>query len=265
MEYLEKDFKQDKLIQVETKRRKFLSLYNDKQKRAYRNLINGMELAKHFGEELRFLTLTTSAIQIENKNYNDTDLNDSFRKLKQRIKRMTPEKMVAYGYIQKRQIPHYYGRGNPKRLLKFEYFKVTTNEGNGVVHIIFKGDYLPYNYIVDNWTDIHNTWEVNIKAIKDKKKDLRKSANYVVSQYIANQDSSYQRSSKSWYWIIRGYNKNWNSFKHWCNSRFYYNEFHNKYYKNREEINIIDLWKKKLIELSRKPPPHQYKLTGWCA
>ena len=141
-----------------------------------------------------------------------------------------------------------------------EYFKVQTNEGNGVLHITYRGEYLPYNYIVDNWQDIHNSWNVNIKRISDNKKDTKRSAVYIVSQYLAGQNSSYQRSSQSWKWLFRGYRS---SFLNYLNG-FYHNDFQNRYFKNKSEISFSDICSKwdELVYLRMKPPPPQQVLLN---
>jgi len=79
------------------------------------------------------------------------------------------------------------------------------------LHLLYRGSYLPYNFLVDNWMDIHMTWDVNIKKINlDKSKG---AAGYVVSQYVGAQGSSYVRSSQSWKWVFRGFKTLWYQMK----------------------------------------------------
>jgi hypothetical protein len=222
-------------------------IYDKKQKRAYNSLISGMQLAYHYNKKVRFLTLSTSDIQIEKEGYEKNNINESFRILKQRIQRLTFAKLKKDGYVQNSDKRRYYNEISCNQKFNFDYFKVTTNEGNGVLHIVYKGQYLPYNYLVDNWNDIHNSWELNIKLIKSSKKDYKKSSNYVISQYISNQESSYQRSSQSWNWIIRGYSKQWQNFLNELHCNYYYNPVKRRFYDSNLEV---DIFKENLVELT---------------
>ncbi|GAG77994.1 unnamed protein product, partial [marine sediment metagenome] len=134
----------------------------------------------------------------------------NFRKLKQRIKRMTPYKLYHQGYISHRQLIHYYGHNYLSKNLNCEYFKVNTNEGHNVIHILYRGEYIPYNYLVDNWQDIHNSWNINIESIDSLNKNDTGVAGYLVSQYITNQEkATYTRYSQSINWVYPGYAKDW--------------------------------------------------------
>lgn len=167
---------------------------------------------------------------------------------------MTPAKLILMGYITTAQARIFYAGQNWLLPLKFEYFKVETSEGGGVLHVLYKGDYLPYNFVSDNWMDIHNSWDVNIKAINKTKKDLTKTAMYVISQYVSNQGSSYVRSSQSWKWVFRGFKKTWGDFLSSLRVDFYYNPVQRIYYKNHKEVNIFTYWDKLLISKSKPPP-----------
>jgi hypothetical protein len=70
-------------------------------------LMNGLTVGKSRRERLRFMTLTSSP---ESVGWN---LNADFRALKMRVLR-------KYGF-------------------KMKYWKIRTNEGNGVLHIVFRG------------------------------------------------------------------------------------------------------------------------------
>jgi hypothetical protein len=240
------------------------AFYTKKQKRAYNNLLSGMQLAYHYNKKIRFLTLSTSDIQYQQEGYDNNQLNNDFRKLKQRIQRMTVAKLIQQGYLSTDKIRKYYPNLPLLRSFDFEYFKVTTNEGNGVLHIIYKGQYLPYNYLVDNWQDIHNSWELNITLLNSSKKDYQKASSYVITQYLSNQDSTYQRSSQSWSWVVRGYTKTWHKFLQECHLKYCYNPVKRRFYKNSQEVNIFKEWHEYLIELTKPPPPIQNELARWC-
>ena len=221
-------------------------IWNKKQKRSFNAIKTGLSVCKKENKIVRFLTLTTSEIQIETEGYDINQLNDHHRKLKQRIQRMTPLKMVQQGYIKAKDLRRYYPDLDIGQNLGYEYFKVQTDEGNGVLHILYKGSYLPYNYLVDNWQDIHNTWDLNIKKIGFNKGDIQRVSGYVVSQYLSSQTSSYVRSSQSWKWLFKGYRKAWLNFLD-----FYIRDRKNQYkdylgnwhspYKDKMGINFKDI------------------------
>jgi hypothetical protein len=249
--------------EIDIKKIKNIIEWQRKQRTAYNTILTGLKIAGKMGKRVRFLTLTTSDLQFNNIDYNDRSLNDSFRKLKQRIQRMTIAKLIQQGYHKPSDVRRYYGDKPLNENFKIDYFKVITNEGNGVVHCVYKGEYLPYNYIVDNWQDIHNSWDINIKLIKTSRKDYKKSACYVVSQYVSNQNSTFQRSSQSWDWIFRGYRKSWINFLNECHQRYFYNSVQRRFYKNKMEVDIFSEWEDSIMNRV-KPPPTQIKLNLLC-
>lgn len=133
----------------------------------------------------------------------DVGINDHFRTLKGRIQRSTPYKLYKSGYLSSSELSYYYHHKDIFKPLIMQYFKVQTNEGNGVLHILYRGSYLPYNYLADNWMDIHNSWDINI--MKVDLSDTNKVSSYVVNQYVSHQDATFVRSSQSWDWVHRGY------------------------------------------------------------
>ena len=238
-------------------------IYSKKQKRAFNCIKTGLELARRLNYEVRFLTLTTSDLQYDKEGYLPTEINHSFRKLKQIIRRTKIQDLLKNGYLRSEQIHKYYPGKKLGHKLQFDYFKITTNEGNGVLHILFKGDYIPYNYLVDIWQDLHNSRMLNIQKVKTTKKSIKNTTFYVISQYLSNQESSYQRSSKSWLWTIRDYFKQFNEFITRCKSKYYYNPVKSKFYKNKKEVDIWPKWIELLLKLIH-PPPRQTYLTGCC-
>ena len=168
---------------------------------------------------------------------------------------MTPAKLVKDGYVEVGDLKYYYPNKSLLSNLDFEYFKVETNEANGVLHIVYKGDYLPYDYLVDNWQNIHLSWDVNIKQIKNTSKSRFNSSLYIVSQYVGSQGSSYVRSSQSWSWVFRGFKRAWDTMKSTLKSNLYYNYVQNKFYRNHREVDfkkeLITLWDKYLYNLAR--------------
>jgi hypothetical protein len=89
--------------------------YTKKQRRAFQRLMSGLTVGKSRRERLRFMTLTSSPESI------GRNLNADFRALKMRILR--------------------------KFHFKMKYWKIRTNEGNGVLHIVFRGKYIPQKWL----------------------------------------------------------------------------------------------------------------------
>jgi len=150
-------------------------MWNAKQCRAYKRINSGFTIASQKRESVRFITLT-SAVGMRR-------LSKDFNVLVKRIRRQ-------YG--------------------GFEYLRVTTNEGNGVIHALCRGSYIPQPWLSKNWGDIHKSPVVDIRMVRPYKG----LASYVVSQYVANQGSSYQRCSSSWSWIYRGWCQTWETIRH---------------------------------------------------
>lgn len=92
-----------------------------------------------------------------------------------------------------------------KRYGKLEYFRLRTNEGNGVLHIVYRGPYIPHSFLKRNWNEIHGAKIVFIQALYGKSKRI---AGYLASHYLAGH-SSFMRQSWSWGWCFRGFVKVW--------------------------------------------------------
>jgi hypothetical protein len=184
-----------------------MGIFSSKQRRAFQTILSGLKFARFGGKIVRFLTLTTSTLCCEAIGYADGSLNKDFQVLRKRILRYSPYRLYREGYLTSKQLPKLYDRNEYFKKFNFEYFKVETNELNGVLHIVYRGSYLPYNFLVDNWFDIHLSWELNIKKVDLD--DVKSASCYVVSQYVGGQGSSYVRSSQSWNWVFRGFKSLW--------------------------------------------------------
>ena len=182
-------------------------MFNSKQKRAFHSICSGLKFSSYGKKIIRFLTLTTSVLSASAFDHDDRSINQDFQILKKRICRYSPYRLYKEGYISHKNMILKYGRNDLTKKFNFEYFKVQTNEGNGVLHILYRGSYLPQSFLVDNWTDIHNSWDLNIKKINLS--DCRSASCYIVSQYVGYQNSSYVRSSQSWNWVFRGFKSLW--------------------------------------------------------
>jgi hypothetical protein len=114
--------------------------YTKKQRRAFQRLISGLTVGKSRRERLRFMTLTSSPESVSRKR------NDDFRALKMRVLR-------RYHF-------------------KMKYWKIRTNEGNGVLHIVFRGKYIPQKWLSAQWADIHKSPIVDIRSLRETRKGL---------------------------------------------------------------------------------------------
>lgn len=224
-----------------------------KQKRSFQTVLSGLKFSRYGKKPVRFLTLTTSLLCSESIGFENGSMNKDFKILQKRICRYSPFRLWREGYITKSKMTRKYGHDNLGKRFSFEYFKVETNEGNGVLHVLYRGEYLPYNFLVDNWQDIHLSWDLNIRLV-----DLAKpvdSALYVVSQYVGGQGSSYVRSSQSWKWLFRGFKTAWYDLKFRVYNSCYKNFVSGKYYRNRVEVNpfsiCIDKWDNLLFCLAK--------------
>lgn len=143
-------------------RKQYVASWSKKQKRVFNCFLSGMKRGMGFGERLRFMTLTTA----DGGSY--AELNAHFGVLKQRIRREV------------------WTRKKPKKRLKkawrFDYAKVKTNEGNGVLHILFRGDFIPFSWLRRNWYEIHGAIITNICEVKYT---LNRMSAYLVRKYLA--------------------------------------------------------------------------------
>ena len=156
------------------------SSWSPKARRWYQRLLSGVTHNQANRRQLRVITLTTS---LEARGL---DVNRSFQALKQRIRRRWP-------------------------VTGFEYWKFKTSEGNGVLHIIYSGPYIPQRWLSRNWSEIHNSHIVYIQKMRFRRKRL---VNYLMSHYLPAHDHGrlYTRMSWSWSWVFRGFCGAWRWF-----------------------------------------------------
>jgi len=185
-------------------------LWTGKERRHYRNIKSGLYRSFMMGADVRFLTLTTSDEMVKSEGYNRiTSLYEDFRCLKGRIRRLKPIQLVHDGYMSHSKAMKFYGQDNLYKSMKFEYWKVNTNEGNGVVHCLYRGSFIPTRWLSDVWRELHKSPIVKIKLVRDSVDDIRRLSSYCVNQYLANQDCSYTHQSQSLDWIFRGSAEAW--------------------------------------------------------
>ena len=94
---------------VNTELQKYGS-WSTKQRRAYHRIKSDVRMAELRGKTVRFLTLSTS--ETKYLNVNARSLNDDFRVLKGRIKRLTVNRLIKNGYVTEKQASHKYGSLN---------------------------------------------------------------------------------------------------------------------------------------------------------
>ena len=170
-----------------------------KQKRAYQRLLSGLRY--HRSKRLRFMTLTSA-------NNMKRDIRSAWRVLKERIKRLTPLRLLKLGYISPSELRKYYQ--NPCKRLEFHYFKVETAEGvAGVFHILYFGDFIPVKWLSNSWKEITGSaYIVDIRACKDNVKSPKRLARYCIAQYVSGQ-LAFVRFSWAWSWVCKGFVKVW--------------------------------------------------------
>lgn len=153
-----------------------------KQKRSFHRLVSGFTRAHSRGDRLRFLTLTTA-------------VGGSVRLLRRHFQ------------VLRKRIEHEF------RFLP-QYWSLRTNEGNGVLHIVFKGGFIPHSWLSVAWRSIHGASIVDIRALRGSPRHL---ASYLVANYLCKQ--SFERMSWSWSWVFRGFCGLWRSrFASWYRS-----------------------------------------------
>jgi len=152
------------------------SKWSFKQKRGFQRLLSGLTRAKALNKTVRFMTLTSSPTSKWRQ------INPHFQVLRKRIQR-------NFG--------------------KMDYIKFRTNEGYGVLHILYVGPYIPQRWLSRNWNEIHDAKIVDIREVKGEKRIAR----YLLSNYLVTQ--TFVRMSWSWGWVFRGFVGWWKKFIQW--------------------------------------------------
>jgi len=137
--------------------------------------MSGLTVGKSRKERLRFLTLTSSPESV------GRNLNADFRALKMRIFR--------------------------KYHFKMKYWKIRTNEGNGVLHIVFRGKYMPQEWLSKQWAEIHKSPIVDIRSLHETRKGLQGIVYYLIGNYLAKQ--SFERMSWGYSWVFPAFVTSW--------------------------------------------------------
>ncbi|MCW4018323.1 MAG: hypothetical protein NWF00_06555 [Candidatus Bathyarchaeota archaeon] len=216
--------------------------FSPKQKRHFMRLKSGMTLGEHKRERLCFMTLSTQydvkrdrfgkrMVDLNGRSVPERPeerkekikfMNYAFTKLKQQIEyyltQQTYEKYcrkthrepyARIGKFKKKAVK--YPKLWQRCRFKFKYFKVKTDEGGGVMHIVFRKGYnvpkVPFQWLSDKWAAIWGSPRVNISQIKVR--SASRLSMYMVGQYFAKQPVL--RMSYGRQWVCEGFKK---SFSH---------------------------------------------------
>lgn len=121
--------------------------------------------------------------------YPKRELKDGFDVLRQRIQRARYERDGFHGF-------------------KFNrYFCIRTSEGNGVLHIVFWGRFIPQKWLSAQWKDINGAHRADIRKVWDEKRRVGGLVGYLITNYLTEQPI--QRMSYGWRWAWLGFCKSW--------------------------------------------------------
>ena len=167
------------------------------------NMLNkvlcGMEKARCQDKEVWFLTLTTSPVTVEG-----LDDKQKLELIQKNFRSLLDRYRYEFGEYQDGRCIEKADFGN--------YFSVRTNEGYGVIHLLYEENNLNEftklnneNWIVNNWNELHGSHIVFNKKCGD---DKFKASHYVISHYVAGQKGllqfGYTRN-----WIYGGFSKDY--------------------------------------------------------
>jgi hypothetical protein len=174
-----------------------------KKGRYYHCLCSGM--LWHRKEHQYFLTLTTSR-------ESSKKVTDAFNHFRTVLGYTTPDHLVKGEHISRSEALRWYPLPTWDKPIDFEYCRLHTSEGLGVLHIVFAGTRLPISFIRAVWVRIHDAPQIVIRHIEKDDNSLRKLKNYLMKQYLYGQDG-YVRYSCSEHWIYPGYRRDWERLK----------------------------------------------------
>ena len=149
------------------------SSWNSKQRRTFQRILSGLKRAQNERKRIRIITLTSPP---------------------DHPRTAAGAKILATRFqILRKRIIRKWG-------ISFEYLRVRTSEGFGVLHVIYKGPFIPHQWLKRNWNQIHGAKIVFIQALRGQKRLAR----YLVSNYVAGHHT-FMRTSWSWSWVFRGF------------------------------------------------------------
>ena len=153
--------------------------WSRKQKRAYHCAMSGLKRCRALGYTAFFLTLTGSP------KTNHPDLRKDWDILVKRVRKLFP---------------------------LFQYVKVETFEGHGVIHALYHHAFEGWKYrdihtwFSKAWSEIHSA-PIVWNSVVGEKYSIKKVSAYLC-QYMSNQRGFFRRST-SLNWIFASYRKKW--------------------------------------------------------
>jgi hypothetical protein len=178
------------------------------QRRCFQRIKSG--LTWHKGDILRFLTLGSAPGMVRSQQ-------EAFRSLKESMKRQNLAKLIVNGYLSKRQLRSHFSGKPLGHVPQLNYINIRTDEGpEGVLHILYFGDFLPQKWLKNEWYRLTGTCRsVYIRMCKKKTYNEKRLARYCIDQYCAGQ-TDYLRFSCSKNWVYPGFVRHYNSLKNDC-------------------------------------------------
>jgi hypothetical protein len=203
--------------------------FTKKQKRAFMRLKSGFEIAVAKNERIGFLTLSTKYDIVkrngvivkdahgksipanpEKRTKRLKELNHAYQKLKDNMEYCLTSKIYERTCRKQHKIPYIHSVKRKKKItypqlweqskFKFKYFKAKTDEGGGVLHIVFRKHrdvpMIPYKWLVAQWGRIWGSTNVSISEIAVT--DCERLGLYMVGQYFARQPVLRISYSRQW-------------------------------------------------------------------
>ena len=153
-------------------------------RRRYHYLISGFTKGDHGNLPKRFMTLTTSVQAISR------DLIRDFNAFKQAVSRATVKKDHFHGFKLN------------------NYIDFHTSEGNGVLHVVYYGRFIPIDWIRATWARVHKSPVADIRFLHSRQ-GTKKLTNYLIGHYLQKQPTI--RVSMGWRWLFLGASKAWHN------------------------------------------------------
>jgi hypothetical protein len=154
--------------------RSIISHHERKKRRVFHRAISGIKKAQFKNEQLRFLTLTSKYTE-------ESDFQHAWRKFVWRIRR---------------------------KFKKFEYLMIREKTQSGLIHahVIFRGYFVPHEWIVETWKELTGFEIINIQLLMGHPAAV---AGYV-AKYVSKEHLHYGWSK---YWVFPYYANVWQRVK----------------------------------------------------
>lgn len=203
--------------------------YARQRKKVFHRVISGLTVAQFRNEKVRFMTLTSTPTA---------------------TKGMTNDEMFDFLQYNKRRL---YKKIEKKYGFRPVDITIKTNEGYGVMHILFRGGFISQQWLSDTWNLLTGAYIVDIRIPRGDPKD---GAKYLAGQYLSNQKCTAMRYSMSnncrgsKNWIVPQCMKKWTRLKNLvklhCRRLDDWSDFRNILFSNwdeflRREVSL-DVW-----------------------